>query len=383
VGSDQWERAATLGATDVGADADSPDARASARALDGSMVSDPVAVENSTAVRVTVVSGTVGDVTVASVVSGDESAPSGSAGAWGGPLPGTPDRFGYAVALVLLGLALGAVALGWSPWRSRRTHVAMGIVAVVLLAACVPPPPEPDPTPPSGGLPSQPAIVTRAQWGAQAFSASSDCQPGPVIAPALKFAVVHHSVTPNTDSADFGKSRVRNIQAYHMDPNGLAYCDIAYNFLIDRYGQIYEGRAGGIDKAVVAAHAGGFNTGSTGVALLGTYTSEQPPTTQWDALVNLLAWKLSVHHIDPSRGFTTTAGDFSGSKFAAGSTVTMPNAIVGHRDVDFTECPGDAFSPRLGELRNAVQPKVGWGDPVTTTTTSAPSTATTTVTTAP
>ena len=130
---------------------------------------------------------------------------------------------------------------------------------------------------------------------------------------------------------------------------------------------------------MVTAHAGGFNTGSTGVSLIGTYTSEQPPSAQWDALVNLLAWKLSVHHIDPSRGFTTTAGNFSGSKFPAGQVVSFPNTIVGHRDVDFTECPGDAFYPRLQELRTAVQPKVGWGDPLTTTTTS---TSTTTVTTA-
>ena len=245
-GSDRWEPAATLGATDIGADDGSADARSAARALDGSLVSDPVAVEDSTAVRVTVVSGTVGDVNVASVVSGEQSAPSGSAGAWGESLPGTPDRFGYAVALVLLGLSLGAVALGWSPWRSRRTHVAVGIVAVVLLAACVPPPPDPpppDPPAPSGGLPPQPTIISRAQWGAQAFSASPDCQPGPEIAPSLKYAVVHHTVTPNTDSAAFGKSRVLNIQAYHMGVNG--YCDIAYNFLIDRYGQIYEGRAAG------------------------------------------------------------------------------------------------------------------------------------------
>jgi len=379
-GSDHWEPAATLGATDIGADDGSADARAAARALDGSLVSDPVAVEDSTAVRVTVVSGTVGDVSVASVVSGDQSAPSGSASAWGGSLPGTPDRFAYAAALVVLGLALGAVALGWSPWRSPRTHLVIGVVAILLLAACAPEPP-PDPPPPGGVTPPQPAIITRAQWGAQPFSASPDCQPGPEIAPTLKFAVVHHTVTPNTDSAAFGKSRVLNIQAYHMGVNG--YCDIAYNFLIDRYGQIYEGRAGGIAKAVVAAHAGGFNTGSTGVALIGTYTSEQPPPAQWDALVSLLAWKLSVHHLDPSLGFSTTAGSFSGSKFAAGGTVTMANAIVGHRDVDFTECPGDAFYPRLQELRNAVQPKVGWGDTVTTTTSSPPpSTPTTTVTTA-
>lgn len=381
-GSDTWEPAATLGATDVGADEGSPDARSAARARDGALVSDPVAVEDTSAVRVTVVSGTVSDVSVATVVSAERSAPSGSAGAWGGSIPGTPDRFGYAIALVILGLVLGLIALGWSPWRSRRTLTVLGVTALLVLTACVPPPPPPPPAPPpepsspSDALAPQPAIIPRAQWGAQAFSASPDCQPGPEIASSVKFAVVHHADTPNTDSSDFGRTRVLNIQAYHMGT--LGYCDIAYNFLIDRYGQIYEGRAGGIARAVVAAHAGGFNNGSTGVALLGTFTSEQPTGAQWDSLVSLLAWKLSVHHVNPSLGFTTTAGSFSGSRFPAGASVSMPNAIIGHQDVDFTECPGAAFYPRLGELRNAVQPRVGWAAPVTTTTSTTSTTTTTT-----
>ena len=45
---------------------------------------------------------------------------------------------------------------------------------------------------------------------------------------------------------------------------------------------------------------------------------------------------------------------------AGGDGGVVPNAIVGHRDLWPTACPGDAFYPRLGELRNAVQPRIGW-----------------------
>ena len=348
-GSSTWEPAATVAQSDAGADTGSPDGRSSTAVNQGANVSDPIAVEGTTAVRVTVVSGTVSDVTVSSVVSGVDRVPAGSAGAWGASVPGAPTSTGYALALVGAGLVLVVVAAGWSPWRSRRTMIALGVAGVLTLVACVPPPPET-----GGSTAPQPTIITRAEWGARPFSTSDDCLPGPVIAPSLKFAVVHHTVTGNTDS--------------------WGYCDIAYNFLLDRYGQIFEGRAGGIDKAVVAAHAGGFNTSSTGIALLGTFTSEQPTAAQWDALVRLLAWKLSTHHVDPSLGFTTTAGNFGGSQYSEGTVVTMANAIIGHRDVDMTECPGAAFYPRLPELRNAVQPRIGWTNNPTTTTTSTPTT---------
>jgi hypothetical protein len=84
-------------------------------------------------------------------------------------------------------------------------------------------------------------------------------------------------------------------------------------------------------------------------------------------MVGLLAWKLSLHHVDPSKGFTATSGG-AGARWPAGTVVSFPNAIVGHRDLWPTECPGNALFPRLGELRAAVQPQIGWegGDPPTT-----------------
>jgi uncharacterized protein with LGFP repeats len=195
--------------------------------------------------------------------------------------------------------------------------------------------------------------------------------------------VVHHTDSPNTDSAADGYARVRSIQLYHMGT--LGYCDIAYNFLIDRWGQIYEGRAGGIDQPVIAAHAGGFNTGSVGVALMGTFDTEQPTPAQYNALVSLLRWRLSVGRVNPAIGFITTAGSFDGARVPGGTQVYFPNSIIGHRDVDLTDCPGNAFYTRLAQLRADVQlgttpppaPPAPAPTTAVTTTTTAPATTTT------
>src|SRR6202035_3754414 len=111
-----------------------------------------------------------------------------------------------------------------------------------------------------------------------------------------------------------------------------------YNFLIDRFGTVYEGRAGGIDKNVIGAHALGFNTGSVGVSLLGNFSTATPPPAMQTALVNLLSWRLDVAHIDP----LSTVQDVSGGnyKFKKGKVVTL-RAISGHRDTGPSECPGN------------------------------------------
>ena len=90
---------------------------------------------------------------------------------------------------------------------------------------------------------------------------------------------------------------MRGIEVYHVKGNG--WNDIGYNFLVDKYGQVFEGRYGGVDKNVIGAHAEGFNTGSVGVAVLGTYGSAAPPAAARTALANLLAWRLDVAHVDP------------------------------------------------------------------------------------
>lgn len=188
-----------------------------------------------------------------------------------------------------------------------------------------------------------PLIRSRAQWGARAPK-----EP-PSTTGDLKVAIVHHSVTANAYASGDVPALLRAIQAYHMDVNG--WNDIAYNFAVDRFGQTWEARGGGIDRAVLGGHSRGFNTSTTGVVVLGDFTSATPPTVAVNAVANLIAWKFAVHSVVPSSTVRyTTLGS---SKFPAGSVVTLPR-IVGHRDVQATSCPGAQLHARLPTIRSQV-----------------------------
>ena len=133
---------------------------------------------------------------------------------------------------------------------------------------------------------------------------------------------------------------MRGIEIYHVEGNG--WNDIGYNFLIDRYGTIYEGRGGGITKNVIGAHALGFNNGTVGIALIGDFQNATPPPAMQKALVRLLAWRLDIAHIDPLSTVAYTSG--GNAKFPAGKVAVL-RAISGHRDTGPTECPGnDAYA---------------------------------------
>lgn len=178
---------------------------------------------------------------------------------------------------------------------------------------------------------SEPAIVTRAQWHAN----QEIVRAKPLVAPVLKLAVVHHTAGSNSYTRAQSAAIVRGIQLYHVQGNG--WNDIGYNFLVDRYGTVYEGRGGGLTKNVVGAHAEGFNSGTVGVALIGNFSAATPPKAMQDALVNLLAWRLDVAHVDPLSTVAYTSG--GNLKFKAGKVVTL-RAISGHRDTGPSECPG-------------------------------------------
>ncbi len=154
--------------------------------------------------------------------------------------------------------------------------------------------------------------MTRAEWGADESLRKAD----PVIAP-VKMAFVHHTAGGNTYSQADAPALVRGIYTYHV--KSLGWSDIGYNFLLDRFGTIYEGRYGGVRKGVVGAQVYGFNTGSTGISVIGTYTSEMPPPAVLSALRRLLAWKLDLHGLDPLGAATMTCG--ATEKFKEGETV--------------------------------------------------------------
>lgn len=204
-------------------------------------------------------------------------------------------------------------------------------------------------SPPAGSttaqaLTTQPPIITRAQWGAD--EKLRRC--GPDYAPALKMSHVHHTVNSNAYSRSKADDLIRGIYAYHVE--GRKYCDIAYNFLIDRFGRIYEGRYGGIDQPVIGGHAMGFNTGSTGIAALGTFTSKAPPKKVIGAYKRLLAWRLDVAHLRPTGTAVMTSGGGSTAKFKKGEEVSLP-VISGHRDTGLTSCPGAKLYRKLGLIR--------------------------------
>ena len=194
-------------------------------------------------------------------------------------------------------------------------------------------------------LAGSPAITTRAAWGANERIRRGT----PTYAPTLRFAIVHHTAGSNNYGPGQSASIVRAIEAYHVLGNG--WNDIGYNFLVDRYGHVFEGRYGGADRPVVGAHAMGFNYESVGIALIGTYTHASITPPQRRALVRLLAWRLDVAHVDPlSHVRAVSTGN---PEYSAGTPVVL-RAISGHRDTGPTECPGSSAYAELPGIARAV-----------------------------
>lgn len=193
--------------------------------------------------------------------------------------------------------------------------------------------------------PGQPPIIARSVW------AQNHARPaGPASYGTIKLAFVHHTDNPNGYSRADVPALLLGIFDYHRFVRG--YFDVAYNFIIDAFGGIWEARAGGIDEPVVGAHAGAYNFESTGVAVLGTFMSVVPPPAAINALERLLAWKLALHGL-PSLGRVRVEVDPAGAfytPFRPGSHPLLPR-VAGHRDGDFTDCPGTAFYRRLPEIR--------------------------------
>ena len=150
-----------------------------------------------------------------------------------------------------------------------------------------------DLAPPVGAMTSKPKIVTRAKWGANESWRSGSPDYAPV-----KVAFVHHTASGNSYTAAQAPAIVRGVYGYHT--KSLHWSDVGYNFFVDRYGVIYEGRYGGMTRGVIGGQVLGFNTGSTGVSVIGTFSSATPPSAAITSLERLLEWKLDVHHVDPS-----------------------------------------------------------------------------------
>ncbi|MBA2529950.1 MAG: N-acetylmuramoyl-L-alanine amidase, partial [Euzebyales bacterium] len=192
---------------------------------------------------------------------------------------------------------------------------------------------------------SGPAMVSRAGWGAD----ESLRRGSPYYMSQLKASTVHHSAGSNSYTQSEAPAVVRGIYAYHT--GSLGWSDIGYNFVVDRYGTIYEGRAGGTAANVMGAHAGGFNTYTFGVSVMGEFTATAPPLAARRAVARVIAWKFGLNGLSPDGSATLTSA--GSTRYPAGQVVTLPT-IHGHRDVSATACPGSAFYAGLPRLREMV-----------------------------
>ncbi|WP_371497369.1 peptidoglycan recognition protein [Kitasatospora sp. NBC_00374] len=189
----------------------------------------------------------------------------------------------------------------------------------------------------------RPGIVTRSGWGAD----ESVREPGFVYTDPVKAVFVHHTDTANNYSCSDSAAIIRSIYLYHVQSNG--WRDIGYNFLVDRCGTIFEGRAGGVIEPVLGAHTLGFNTASSGVAAIGSFGTASAPQAQQDGIVKIAAWKLGLTDQDAA-GSTTLVSASDGSRYKKGTSVSF-KTISGHRDAFATECPGGTLYSRLGDIR--------------------------------
>ncbi len=199
-----------------------------------------------------------------------------------------------------------------------------------------------------------PAVITRAQWGADEALRNA----APTYEPRVRVAFVHHTATSNSYTKDQAAAAVRSIYAY--DTNSLGWSDIAYNVLVDKYGQVFEGRYGGLDRAVRSGATGGFNAESWAVSALGNYVSAAPSAALVSSISKVLAWKLGIEHRNPTGKASLTAANGSGTtaKFRDGTKVSF-DVISGHRDAGATACPGAKLFAKLPAIRTSVKALMG------------------------
>jgi hypothetical protein len=201
---------------------------------------------------------------------------------------------------------------------------------------------------PAAAIPDQPDIVPREAWGGDSCNPNTN---SPSYTPAVRMMFVHHTTNYNEYLPEDVLGIIYAMCTYHVETRG--WNDIGYNFVIDRFGTIYEARDGGIENAVWGAHTGGFNYYSTGVGLIGDLDVDGPSTAALDSLEELAAWKLDLHHVDPTD--TIDVISLGSTKYAAGVTVNL-RTISGHRDGSATACPGDVCYDLIDSVRTAVYP---------------------------
>ena len=221
-----------------------------------------------------------------------------------------------------------------------------------------------------------PKIISRRGWGADESKRCGNV----TIDDQVSALTIHHTAGSNNYDRSQAAGIVRGIYQYHAQT--LGWCDIGYQSLVDKFGQIYEGRYGGMNRPVQGAHAGGFNENTWAISMIGDYSTVTPNPTMLASVGELAGWRAKVAGFDPLGRDTHFSEGTSYTKYPYGASVNLPN-IFAHRDVDDTTCPGDAAYAQMGTIRALANTKYqallhGTDTTGKETTTEAPSTTGTT-----
>ena len=221
-------------------------------------------------------------------------------------------------------------------------RMVSGLLAATLMLlgpAVSVPQPEPD-----IAFGTMPEVIPREVWGAREPS----CEWAGTDGNRITHAVVHHTYEPTGEpSIESAYEALQHIQNLHMDDN--SWCDIGYSYLVDWFGNVYEGARGTIERPITSAHTSGLNFEGAGIALIGRYQVIEPTDAAIEAAGRIAGWALGWYGIESDQDVQLTVGG-ANNKFASGARITVP-AITAHRDVVNTECPGDAAYGRLAEVR--------------------------------
>jgi len=189
-----------------------------------------------------------------------------------------------------------------------------------------------------------PTIIPREVWGAR----EPQCQWPGRDGDKVTHVVIHHSYEPtDPPSLESAYAAIRHIQNLHMDDNG--WCDVGYSYLVDWFGNVYEGSKGTTQRPITSAHTSGLNTEGVGIVMIGNYQELVPSAQTVAAAGRVAGWVLGFYGFDADQDVQLTVGG-SNNKFTSGSRITVP-AITAHRDVVNTECPGDGGYSVLDDIR--------------------------------
>jgi hypothetical protein len=167
-------------------------------------------------------------------------------------------------------------------------------------------------------------VIAREGWRARPPS-------GSFVKHVIKHLTVHHSGAPLRDNRR-APDRIRSAQLSHQ---GRGWPELAYHFLIDGEGPLYQGRP---LEARGDTHTRYDTTGHFLVCVVGDYDRQPLKPVQLASLIRILAW--------------------GASRFAV-----SPGTIRGHRELARTSCPGKHLQALIadGSLRRQVEQLLAGG----------------------